>query len=172
VPQLLLVEMSAPTELNCAQPAPCELTANVVEVAFARMVFPASVEDAAKNPPRALSNPEIVVEPVTASEVDVAPAVVTPWSVVPPKTARPALRFAWPPTFNIEETVDEPRTAKDVEVAPWREVLPVMVSDWSESVSVRSVPTFRVAMVEDPPIYREVPVALAKYVVPRVEDAE
>ena len=81
---------------------------------------------------------------------------------MPPNTARPALRFVWPPTFNTDETVVEPRTASEVEVAPWSEVSPVIVSEESESVEVWSVPTLSVEIVDEPFIVSDVPVALAK----------
>jgi len=62
-------------------PEAIEVIPNVEVVAFARIVLPMSVVEAAKRPPVALRSEEMVVEPVTASEVEVAP-----WSDEPPST--------------------------------------------------------------------------------------
>ena len=62
-------------------PEAIEVIPNVEVVAFARIVLPMSVVEAAKRPPVALRSEEMVVEPVTASEVEVAP-----WRLVAPET--------------------------------------------------------------------------------------
>ena len=86
--------------------------AKLVVVALVRNVLPVSVDEAAKSPPKALSSEEIVVEPVTASEVEVAPL-----SEVPPSTVSAAFRLVAPATLNTEPMVEEPKRAKLVPVA-------------------------------------------------------
>jgi len=62
-------------------------------------------------PPVAFNSDEIVVEPVTAKLVEVAP-----FSDVPPSTVSAALRLVAPATFKTEPMVEEPVTAKLVVV--------------------------------------------------------
>jgi len=86
--------VTEPDELivrHCPAPAPIPeivrlvveaiVVERTVEVAKVRKVLPVSVVEAAKRPLVAFNSEEIVVEPVTASEVDVAP-----WSEVAPET--------------------------------------------------------------------------------------
>jgi len=71
------------------------------------------------------------------------------------------LKSALPPTFNIEETVVEPVTAKLVEVAPWSDVPPETVSE--ESVVALAVRVPSVA----PPVALNWPVTVVEPVTAR-----
>ena len=53
---------------------------------------------------------------------------VSPESVVEAMIAD-MLALSWPPMFRTLLMVEEPVTAKDVEVAPWRDVAPFTVSE-------------------------------------------
>ena len=95
--------------------------AKLVVVPFVPKKLP-RVDEAEYKPPNAFNIEEIVVEPVTASEVEVAPwrlvapVTVSDESVVAPAVTEP--KVAPPVALNWPETVVEPVTAKLVEVAP------------------------------------------------------
>ena len=82
-----------------------------VVVEFWRNVFPTSVVEAAKSPLVAFNSEEMVVEPVTANEVEVAP-----FNEVPPRTVSAAFRLVAPATLSTVPMVEEPVTARLVVV--------------------------------------------------------
>ena len=88
--------------------------ARLVVVAKVKSELPKSVVEPKRFESVELRTPLIVVEPVTASEVEVAA-----WSEVPPSTVSEPLALSAPPTLSMEVRVVEPVTAKvPVEVAP------------------------------------------------------
>ena len=88
----------------------------------------------------------MVLDPVTASDVDVAPC-----RVVPPSTVKNALAKMLPPTFSIEEMVEEPFTA-NAEVVAFENVIPPLAFKIPPTLSVELI-------VVEPLMAREVPVA-------------
>jgi hypothetical protein len=110
--------------------------ASAVEVAFWRMVEPQRVveerllERSDVSAPPTLSAEEMVDEPVTASEVEVAPAAESAARVEAPVTLSvPACEvlpkvMRFPPTLNAPFTVEEPVTERLVVVALSSVVLP------------------------------------------------
>src|ERR1043165_580039 len=98
------------------------VSVRLVPVALPKNVFPESVDDAAYKPPNAFKSDEMVVDPVTAREVDVAPCAESPCSVVNPATASVELTLV-APALNAPLTVVEPLIASAVPVALAKKIL-------------------------------------------------
>ena len=148
------------------------VTPRLVPVALPKAVLPARVVEAAKRPPVAFNSEEMVVEPVTANDVEVAPwRLVAPETVSDDNVVAPAVtvpKVAPPVALNWPVTVVEPVTASAVEVAPcverrWSVVRPATVSVVFDLMLFASRLPFTVV---EPVMAREVPVALPKNVFP------
>ncbi len=106
--------MTEPDEVVLSNDEAMPVIAKVEEVALVRSVVPKSVVDARRFWVSEFNTPLMVVEPVTAREVEVAP-----FSEVPPRTVRVLLALRAPFTLRSEARVVDPVTAKvPVLVAP------------------------------------------------------